>query len=639
MSADRPEVPYLTVEDILDSPDRTGAVISPDGSKFAYLAPWRNRLNVWIQDLDGEAEARCVTADSRRSVLRYHWTDDPRWLLYEQDGGGDENYHLHRVDLGNPDADAVDLTPFPGALVTGFDLPPTRPGHAVLNLNHRDPAVFDLYELHIATGELTLLAQNPGGSSALVYAPDGTMYGHGLSEGGDIELSRWEPESGTMCRVTTFPGSDHPLDLQPFQLTPDGTGAWVGSYRDSEHTRIVHVDLNTGQETVVDSHPGLDVDPRAAVFPALPAPLILDRRTKDLIGVRYLGERAVIRPLTAHFADVLDNLRQLSDGDVAALSSDREGQRWIVSFTHDRDPGVTHFYDHTTGDSRVLFRPYPHLDPAALAPMTPVTIRARDGLELPSYLTLPLHREAAALPMVLQVHGGPWHRDSWGFDPTAQLLANRGYAVLQVNYRGSTGFGKSFLKAGIGELSGAMHDDLVDAVGWAVEQGYADPSRVAVFGGSYGGYAALVGVSFTPGLFAAAVDFCGPSNLVTTLRNMPDFAKPYLTNNWHLYAGDPEDPAQEADLWARSPLSRVAEIRTPLLVVQGANDARVLKSESDQIVEALRNRGIDVEYLVKEDEGHSFVNPENNIAMYHAADHFLARHLRGDGSVAAGSST
>lgn len=208
-----------------------------------------------------------------------------------------------------------------------------------------------------------------------------------------------------------------------------------------------------------------------------------------------------------------------------------------------------------------------------------------------------------------------------------------------MNYRGSTGFGKSFLKAGIGELSGAMHDDLVDAVGWAVEQGYADPSRVAVFGGSYGGYAALVGVSFTPGLFAAAVDFCGPSNLVTTLRNMPDFAKPYLTNNWHLYAGDPEDPAQEADLWARSPLSRVAEIRTPLLVVQGANDARVLKSESDQIVEALRNRGIDVEYLVKEDEGHSFVNPENNIAMYHAADHFLARHLRGDGSVAAGSST
>ncbi|WP_307792730.1 alpha/beta fold hydrolase [Streptomyces sp. HB132] len=239
---------------------------------------------------------------------------------------------------------------------------------------------------------------------------------------------------------------------------------------------------------------------------------------------------------------------------------------------------------------------------------------------------------AAAQGTSRTAHGAPGARRTLaprqlGLDPTAQLLANRGYAVLQVNYRGSTGYGKSFLKAGIGELSGAMHDDLVDAVGWAVEQGYADPARVAVFGGSYGGYAALVGVSFTPGLFAAAVDFCGPSNLVTTLRNMPDFAKPYLTNNWHLYAGDPEDPAQEADLWARSPLSRVADIRTPLLVVQGANDARVLKSESDQIVEALRNRGIDVEYLVEDDEGHSFVNPENNIAMYHAVDHFLARHL------------
>jgi len=623
------EVPRFTVEDFFSAPVRVKAEISPDGTRIAYLAPWRERLNVWVESLDADEEARCVTADDNRSVHIYHWTDDPRWLLYEQDGDGNEDYHVYRVDLENPEAEAVDLTPFPGARAVGFDMAAARPGKAVLQLNHRNPVEFDLYELDIATGELTMLAQNPGQGAALMYAPGGDLYTRSLTVDGDIQLSKWDAGTGEMRPVITFDGSDYPLDVQPFQLTPDGTGAWIGSNRDSDRTRLVRLDLVTGEETEVDSHPAFDLDPRCTVFPTLPSPLILDRRTGELIGVRYLGERQVIHPLDPHFADVLGNLAKLSDGDVSHLSSDESGQRWVVSFTHDRDPGVTYLYDHPTGKSRLLFRPMPHLDPEALAPMTPVTVPARDGLRLPSYLTLPVGVEPAGLPMVLLVHGGPWHRDSWLFDPTAQFLANRGYAVLQVNFRGSSGFGKAFLKAGIGELAGKMHDDLIDAVDWAVREGYADPDRVAIFGGSYGGYATLVGVSFTPDVFAAAVDFCGPSNLVTFLRTVPAFVRPYLLNNWYLYAGDPEQPEQEADLWARSPISRVDDIRTPLMVVQGGNDVRVVKAESDQIVDALRARGVEVEYMVKDDEGHGFVNPENNIDMYRAAERFLARHLGG----------
>ncbi|MFC7307236.1 alpha/beta fold hydrolase [Streptomyces monticola] len=623
------EVPHIPVEDFFGAPVRARAEISPDGTKIAYLAPWREQLNVWVESVDSDEEARCVTADDNRSVLTYHWTDDPRWLLYEQDGDGDEHWHVYRVDLENPDAEAVDLTPFPGVTAVGLEPIPARPGKALLHLNRRNPAEFDLYELDIPSGALTMLARNPGEVSGWMYTPDGALYAMVWTDRRDIELAQWDTEKGKLRTVTTFDGADYPLFVQPFQLTPDGTGVWFGSNRGSDLTRLARLDLATGEETEVDSHPDFDLDLRSAVFPTLPQPLICHRRTGELLGVRYLGGRQVIHPLDPDFAAVLENLVKLSDGDLAAVSSDVSGQRWVVSFTHDREPGVTYYYDHSTGESRLLFRPLPHLDPEALAPMTPVTVTARDGLELPSYLTLPLGAEPAGLPLVLLVHGGPWSLDSWGYHPLVQFLANRGYAVLQVNFRGSTGFGKEFLKAGIGELAGKMHDDLIDGVDWAVGEGYADRDRVAIFGGSYGGYAALVGVTFTPDVFAAAIDFCGPSNLVTFLRTVPEFARPHLINNWYLFVGDPDVPEQETDLLARSPISRVDEIRTPLMVVQGANDVRVVKAESDQIVDALRARGVDVTYLVKDNEGHMFTNPENNIDVCRESARFLARHLGG----------
>ncbi|PWV48516.1 S9 family peptidase [Nocardiopsis sp. L17-MgMaSL7] len=616
-----------TIDDLYGSPQRTGARISPDGTRIAFLAPWRNRLNVWVQDLEPGSEPRPVTADETRSVLSYEWAEVPGLLLYLQDDDGDENWHLYRVDLDSPGSAAVDLTPFPGARVVGFEPSIARPGRMTLLLNARSLAEFDTYELDVASGELTMVVESPGPGKAMFQTGDGGWYSTELTAEGDLALARLD-ESGEERPLMVMDGADYPLGPFPLQTTPEGKGLWVGSNRGTDRTRLVHVDLVTGEETEVDSHPTLDLDTRALVNPGFPEPLIRDRRGA-LLGVRYLGERQVVHAVDPHFAEVLTALEKLSDGDLAHVSPDSSGQRWVVSFTHDRDPGATWFHDHATGESRLLFRPFPHLDPDALAPMRPVTITARDGLELPSYLTLPVGVEPTALPMVLMVHGGPWMRDAWGFNPTVQLFANRGYAVLQVNFRGSTGYGKAHTQAAIGEFAGKMHDDLIDGVDWAVERGYADPDRVAVLGGSYGGYAALVGAAFTPDRFAAAVDIVGISDLANFLRTQPLFVRPGLVNNFHRYVGDPEVPEQEADMLARSPISRIDDIRAPLFVAHGANDPRVVRAESDNLVESLRARGVEVEYLVFDDEGHGVVNPENQTALFGAVDRFLAQHLGG----------
>ncbi|MFG3253206.1 S9 family peptidase [Streptomyces sp. NPDC048172] len=620
----------ISVEEFFAPPARASVTLSPDGTTLAYLAPWKGRLNVWTESVEAPGDARCVTTEPR-GVLGYHWTDDPRWLLYTGDQNGDEHWHLYRVDLADPDADAVDLTPVAGARVLELDLPAGRPGKVVVQANLRDLAEVDLTELDIATGARTPLVRNFGGGS-WTYGPGGDVLKVAPTPGGDLELSCRDAATGASRALAVFDGTDYPMGIHPLEITPDGTGVWLGSNRGTDLTRVVRVDLATGEETEVDSHPDLDLDPRSRVSPRFPSPFIRDRRTGELTGVRYLGERQVIRALDPHFAEVLANLEKLSDGDVASLSSDESGQRWVVGFTHDRDP-ATYLYDHSTGESRLLFRSRPGLDPGALAPMTPVTVPSRDGLSLPGYLTLPNGIAPERLPMVLFVHGGPWTRDSWVYSPVAQLFANRGYAVLQVNFRGSMGYGKAFAKAAIGEFAGKMHNDLVDGVRWAVEQGYADPDRVAVMGGSYGGYAALVGAAFTPGVFAAAIDVVGISDLAHFLRSQPGFLKSELSYNWHLYVGDPADPRQEADMRARSPISRVDQIRVPLMVVQGANDARVVRAESDNMVEALRARGVPVEYTVMEDEGHTFDNPDNALALYRAVDRFLAEHLGGGGAL------
>lgn len=621
----------ISIEDFFGPPARTGASISPDGTTLAFLAPWKNRLNVWIQNLPDEvsspaAEPRCITADETRSVLEYLWTDDPRWMLYLQDSGGDENHHVFRVDLNEPDSPAVDLTPFPGARVYGLERAQGKRGVLTLLMNARSAAEFDLYELEVATGELTMIGRSPGPGQSLMPGASGDMFVFAMTDEGNLDVSRLD-DAGTTHPIAVFDGADYPMGIYPTQFTPDGTGLWMGSTRDSDLTYVVRVDLETGEETLVDRHPTLELDAARRAVEQTSSPLIVQRKTGELIGARYLGERQVIHTFDAEFSDVLKNLEALSEGDIGLLSSDESGRKWIVSFVHDRDPGVTYFYDHATGESRLLFRPYPHLDPKAMAPMTPVTVTARDGRDLPSFLTLPVGVEPVDLPMVLLVHGGPWYRDSWRFDPLVQFLASRGYAVLQVNFRGSIGYGKAHTQAAIGEFAGKMHDDLVDGTRWAVERGIADPERVAIMGGSYGGYAALVGATFTPDVFAAAVDYVGISDLANFMRTQPEFVRPGLINNWYRYVGDPADPEQLTDMLARSPITRLDDVSAPLLIAQGANDARVVKAESDNAVATLRSKGVDVEYLVFDDEGHGFVNPENSIAFYRAVERFLAKHL------------
>lgn len=614
------------VEDFFAAPARASVSLSPDGTRIAYLAPWKDRMNVWLDSVDAPGDARCVTGDVR-GVHSYHWTDDPRWLLYTRDQDGDEHWHLYRVDLEDPDAVPVDLTPVPGSRFMGLELPAARPGKVIISSNMRNLTDFDLVELDIATGEVATLAENfGGGMNSWLYSQSGDVFAITTTARGDLELSCQDEATGALRSVAVFDGSDYPLGVFPLEITPDGTGVWLGSNRDTDRTRLVRLDIATGEEREVDSHPVYDIDLRARVHPQFPSPLIRSRRTGELIGARYLGQRQVIHALDPHFAEVLENVSKLSDGDLGSVSSDESEQRWVVSFTHDRDPS-TYLYDHSTGESRLLFRSRPHLDPEALAPMRPVALTARDGLPLHGYLTLPVGIPPTRLPLVLFVHGGPWTRDSWGYHSAAQFFANRGYGVLQINFRGSTGYGKRFTKAGIGEFAGKMHDDLIDGVRWAVGEGYADPDRVAVMGGSYGGYAALVGVTFTPDVFAAAVDVVGISNLANFMRSQPEFLKSDLVYNWYLYVGDPTDPRQEADMLARSPISRVDQVRSPLMIIQGANDARVVQAESDNMVEALRAQSVPVEYTVMEDEGHTFENPDNAIAVYRAVERFLAEHL------------
>lgn len=624
------------VEEFFADPEFSHATVSPDGTRLAYLAPRYGRTQVWVRGIDEDHDrAVCVTHDTRRGIKNYHWTDDARWLLYEQDTDGNEDWHLFRVDLsragGDEPAAAVDLTPLaPGSRVTGVQRLPGRPGHVLVWMNQR-PMHFDAFLVDVATGETTLHHEQPElGAGYIVDREGRPAFLQRLAQDGAWEFSAVDPETLQARLLRRVGGPEHPLGVHPQMSTPDGSGLLLGLYQDSDDLRLVRVDRETGEETVVAGLEGHSVDTMGMLAPTLPSTVFESARTGEVIAVRFVGDRPRIELVDAAYADVFAALAALSDGVLGGVSSDESERYWVARYVHDREPGVTWLYDRETGESRLLFRAFSHLDPDELAPVTPVGLTARDGLPLRGFLTLPVGVAPEGLPLVLVVHGGPWAHDTWGYDPEAQFLANRGYAVLHVNFRGSSGYGRRHITAAIGELAGAMHDDLIDAARWAVDEGFADPDRVGIYGGSYGGYAALVGVTVTPDFFAAAVDYVGISDLANFMRTLPEFARPFQINSWYRYGGDPAVPEQEADMLARSPITMVDRIRTPLLVAQGANDARVVQAESDNIVASLRRRGVPVEYLLAEDEGHGFANPENQFRLYRAIEHHFAQHLGGD---------
>ncbi|GAA4970978.1 S9 family peptidase [Pseudonocardia tropica] len=622
----------IGVEELFAEPAFIVPTISPDGTRIAYLAPHGGRRNIWVRGVDQtHADAVPVTHDTRRGIITYHWTDDPRWLLYQQDTDGNEDWHLFRVDLDDPAAPPRDLTPMgPGSRVFLVEPLPTRSGTVLVWMNPRVASI-DVHRIDVASGESVLHHEELDPLTTTLLDRRGEPAFQVLTEDdGTVLVSGVDHATGAARPLRRMGGPEYPLTVQPQLVTPDGGGLLVGSFSGGDDLRLVRIDRETGAETVVADVPGHSLDTMGVLLPGvLPPTVYTHRGTGRPLAVRFVDDRTHIEVLDPEFAPVYAELATLSDGVLGTLSSDVTGRRWVATFLHDREPGVAWFYDHATGEKRRLFQSYPDLDPAELAPMRAVRFPARDGLELPAYLTLPVGIPPRNLPMVLLVHGGPWSQDYWGYNPEVQLLANRGYAVLQVNYRGSVGYGRRHLVAAVGEFGRAMQTDLVDGIGWAVAQGYADPARVGIFGVSFGGYAALVGITATPDLFAAAVDYVGVSDLVAALRALPPFTRRYNANSWYRYAGDPDDPAQAAELTARSPITMADRITTPLLVAQGANDVRVPRAQSDRIVASLRGRGIPVEYLLAEDEGHGFENEANRLRLYRAVERHLAAHLGG----------
>lgn len=598
----------IPVEEFFKKPDRAYLRLSPDGRRLAWLAPHERRLNVFVRDLDTGDERR-VTDARERDVAGYLWASDDR-LVFIQDQGGDENWRMYAV--GHDGSDPRDLTPFDGVQCRIVDDLEEVPDELLFSMNQRDPQVFDVYRLNVRTGAMEMVAANPGNVQGWITDHRGRLRLATTTDGVHTSILYRETENDDWTTVATYNFKE---SAQPLFFTFDDAGVYVASNVGRDKSALYEYDLATGKEArLIWEHPEVDVHH-----------LLYSRKRKVLTGVRFETDRSRYHFLDDERRRIQEAIdRRLPGAENVLTSQDRAERRFVVHSGSDRNPGSYHLYDADRDELTRLFDVAPWIDPGEMAEMRPVTFEARDGLTLHGYVTLPPGVEPRGLPLVVNPHGGPWHRDSWGFDPEAQFLANRGYAVLQINFRGSTGYGRAFLEASFGQWGLAMQDDVTDGVRWAVTEGIADAGRVAIYGGSYGGYATLSGITREPELYRCAVSYVGVSNLFTWIAAIPPYWKPYLEMMYEM-VGHPE--RDEERFRATSPLFHADRIRCPLFVAQGANDPRVRKEESDQIVEALRERGIDVQYLLKEDEGHGFRNEENSMEFYRAMDAFLERHL------------
>lgn len=605
--------PLLDRELLFGNPDRGEPLLSPDGAFVAFTAPDEGVMNLWVAPVHDVALARPVTSDRGRGIVRFTWALSGERILYVQDTDGDENWRLYAA---RPDGgEATPLTPA-GAQALVLATSPRRPHELLVLSNEREARLHDPYLVDLRTGERRRLLENPG---LVGWAPDHDLRLRiGLAMGADGGMDVLRITDGALEPVDHVPPEDT-LTTRPIGFDADGVEYWLDS-RGRDTAALVRV--ADGERTVLSEARGADV---AAwlVHPATGRPQAA-YATFDEERVHVLDPA-----LIAHF----QHLGAHRKGTVDVGSRSLDDRSWIVSWRVDDGPVPYAVYDTAACTIRELFTNRTALVGLPLTRRRPVVARSRDGLDLVSYLSLPRWlddggRPRHPLPMVVLVHGGPWFRDEPGYDPLHQLLANRGYAVLSVNFRGSTGFGKAFLNAGNLEWAGKMQDDLDDAVDWAVAEGIARPDKVAIMGGSYGGYAALVGLAFTPERYACGVDLVGPSSLLTLLGSIPPYWAP-MKAQFHARVGNDETEEGRAFLWSRSPLARAHEIRRPLLIAQGANDPRVKQAESDQIVAELRRRGVPVSYALVPDEGHGFERPENRLAFVALTEAFLAEHLGG----------
>jgi len=604
---------------LFGNPDRITARISPDGSKISFLAPHNGVLNVWVGPSGDPKSAKPVTSDASRGIRSYAWAFTSRHIIYLQDKNGDENWRIHCVLLDS--GEIKDLTPFEGVRSQIQALSPKFPKEAIIGLNKRDPEYHDLFHLNIETGELTPFLENR------------EFAGFDIDDNFHLRMaSKMTPDGGTEVFRRTGDswesfwkvGMEDALTTGTIGFNKAGDRVYLIDSRDRNTAALYIFGLDDAEKELIAE------DPRADFGGCMVHPT-----EKYVQAVAFNYERLHWRVLDPSVAATFDILRQLEDGDMTVVSRTLDDKTWIVAYSVDDGPLRYYFYDRSQKRATFLFTDKEKMQGQPLAKMFPVVIKARDGLDLVSYYTLPKGsdcngdgRPDRALPMVLYVHGGPWGRDYWGFDPIHQWLANRGYAVLCVNFRGSTGFGKNFINAGNLEWGRKMHDDLVDAVNWAVSSGIADPGKVAIMGGSYGGYATLAGLTLTPHLFACGVDIVGPSNLITLLETIPPYWKPAI-EQFTTRVGDFRTEEGRALLKERSPLTYADRIVRPLLIGQGANDPRVKQNEADQIVKAMQEKGLPVTYILYPDEGHGFARPENRLSFYAVAEAFLAEHLGG----------
>lgn len=609
------DIPLIPRKDIFGNPDKTNPQISPCGTRLAYISPVDGVLNIWIKDLEKD-EARPITRDSDRGILEYFWSKDGRYIVYLQDQGGNENWRIYTVTTDT--GEIRDLTPFDGVQARIIDINKAYPDQILIGLNRSHPELHDAYRLDLTTGELEMIARNQGNVIAWLADPEIKIRGAVMAlhdgsydlcvrDGGDDAEDEWR-------RLINWSHEDN-INSEPLMFTRDGRGIYIIDSRFANAGRLVKIDIDGGEMEVLAEDDQYDVES-----------VVIQPDSRQVQAVAIYGKRRRWMALDNSVAGDLKQIQKLNDGDLIFINRDDTDQKWLVAFEQDTGPIEYYLFNRKKKAAKHLFDHRPELRKYSLAPMEPISFQARDGLNIHGYITYPPGGEKRGLPMVINVHGGPWHRDFWGLSNEAQWLANRGYACLQVNFRGSSGYGKDFLNAGDKEWGRKMHHDLIDAVSWAIDQGLADRNKVAIMGGSYGGYAALVGATFTPDVFRCAVDVFGPSSLVTLIKSIPPYWKT-MKATFYKRIGDPDK--EEEFLKSRSPLYKVDDVKIPLLIAQGANDPRVTVIEAKQIVDAMKKKGLDLEYMEFADEGHGFLKPENRMKFYAAMEKFLARHLGG----------
>ncbi len=600
----------IPLRDFFKNPVKTRFTLSPNGKFLAWLAPFKQRMNIHVQEI-GSSEIKRITEVEDRDISGYFWVNNNR-ILYARDFGGDENFHILGVNLDG--TNNQDLTPFEDVKAQMIDDLRDDEDHILVGLNKRVPEIFDPYRLNINTGELQLLATNPGNITSWVSDHNGKIRVAIATDGVNSSFLYRESEQDPfkVTKTTNFREA-----ITPLFFTFDNKHLYANSNVNRDKAAIVIFDVANGKELeVLFEHDEVDAES-----------LSYSRKRKVLTAVNFTTWKRQFHFLDEQTKSVIEGLQQkLGDYEVAISSTSKDETKFLVRTFSDRSLGAYYFFDEEKDLLEKLEDVSPWLNEEDLAEMKPISYQSRDGLTIHGYLTLPKGGDPKNLPIVVNPHGGPWARDTWTFNPEVQFLANRGYGVLQMNFRGSTGFGRQFWEASFREWGLKMQDDITDGVQWLIDQGLADPKRVSIYGGSYGGYATLAGVTFTPDLYACAVDYVGVSNLFTFMDTIPPYWAPYLQMLKEM-VGDPDVEEHNKQLRATSPVFHVDKIKAPLLIVQGAKDPRVKQSESDQMVKALRKNGIDVEYLLKENEGHGFRNEENRFEFYNTMEEFLLKHL------------